>query len=583
MIKNVNLMQNPQDIIWDKESEYSREHLIQALANLGQRIGVKGDGISYKSFTFNDILDKTYSASQYVGFIEYFRDSDSNDLKAKFGVTDKYNIYNSNNEQILEISQNINNAFIFPSDLTFSLPVNNIEKYSKNSICVNSNGEFTIILVGKIIGSNDNDNNNAVLMYYKFDINSNKLICAYKTYYVDTLLNESNLYCLEIVENEKYGNNELSNNYTFEIKLFNSKEAFDNNSTLKRSFEKSYSFNNYNSVKTPFSILNIEYTDITKLLYYSSDYNFNYDSNSIISVILNNEINNIRFAEVNKTKIKLDFNSSKNELLSVENNSYENLIDNILNEYSFNISEDLYMFNEDINKLYINLFKYYNEKFYLELKSTFIKRILLKIYEASSEYNYESNYRMYVPLDYNFHYICNSNNDLNIYYSNNIYVTYTSLKYVDLESFWNLNTNIIYDYDSIDRIKVYNFEVTYNSLDDELINSIDIKDIYTMPYINANNNWSINNIDTKISAIGKDAGNPNIIIIFNKDKNNYNVLNAVSNKNIIESAKFNQKWITLNTALFENVNEVEIRCSAYIPEITDLTYNYFKNSIIFSF
>ena len=47
MIKNVNLMQNPQDIIWDKESEYSREHLIQALANLGQRIGIKGDGISY--------------------------------------------------------------------------------------------------------------------------------------------------------------------------------------------------------------------------------------------------------------------------------------------------------------------------------------------------------------------------------------------------------------------------------------------------------------------------------------------------------------------------------------------------------
>ena len=106
---------------------------------------------------------------------------------------------------------------------------------------------------------------------------------------------------------------------------------------------------------------------------------------------------------------------------------------------------------------------------------------------------------------------------------------------------------------------------------------------HQMPYINANNNWSINNVDTKISAIGKDAGNPNIIIIFSKDKNNnYNVLNAVSNKNIIESSNFAQKWITLNTALFENVNEVEIKCCAYIPEITDLTYNYFKNSIIFN-
>ena len=67
MIKNVNLMQNPQDIIFDKNSEYSKEYLIQALANLGQRIGIKGDGISYKSFNFNDILldDKLYS---FIGY-----------------------------------------------------------------------------------------------------------------------------------------------------------------------------------------------------------------------------------------------------------------------------------------------------------------------------------------------------------------------------------------------------------------------------------------------------------------------------------------------------------------------------------
>ena len=113
MIKNVNLMQNPLDIVWDEEAGFSREHLIQALANLGQRVGIKGDGIAYKSFTFNDILDNTYSSSNYIGFVEYFKD-ESNEFKAKFGVTNKYQLNNSNDEKIIEIFESINDALIFP-------------------------------------------------------------------------------------------------------------------------------------------------------------------------------------------------------------------------------------------------------------------------------------------------------------------------------------------------------------------------------------------------------------------------------------------------------------------------------------
>ena len=48
MLKNVNLLQNPKDITFDK---YSEQYILEALANLGQRIGIKGDGISYRSFT----------------------------------------------------------------------------------------------------------------------------------------------------------------------------------------------------------------------------------------------------------------------------------------------------------------------------------------------------------------------------------------------------------------------------------------------------------------------------------------------------------------------------------------------------
>ena len=569
-------MQNPIDLAWDENTEYSKEHIIQALANLGQRMGIKGDSIAYKSFTFNDILSDVYSANEYIGFIEYFKNDELNETKAKFGVTSKYQLHNSNKDITIDTTTSINNILIFPNDLSFSIPINNIEKYSKNSICINENNELTFMLAGKFMGASDDEPNNTILLYYKFDILTNKLITCYKVFYFDTNNKNEKYYCLLNVNNIKE-NNKLSNNFTLDIHVFNSSLL---NSSYKQLFENLFCFKNYESNgKIPFSILNSYYVNIDNLLSYNSDTSFNYDSNSVISVILNNIDNKI----IHPSKqIKLNFDTYANELLSVNETDLSDALEYFSQEYNLNLYEELFMINEDINKLYFNIFKYYNEKFYLEYKSTFIKRILFKIYERSSEFNYDNSYRLYIPLDYKFHYICNSNNDLNIYYSNNIYVSYTSLDNVDLDEFWKLNTNLIYDYSGIDKVKVYNFELTYNSNDDELINTIDIKDIYTMPYINANNNWSINDIDTKIRAIGKDAGNPNIIIIFNKNQNDYEILNAISNKKYIESATYEQRWFELNTALFENINEVTIRCCAYIPKIESLTYEYFKDSIIFS-
>ena len=54
MIKNVNLLQNP--IEYDK---YVEEYLIQALANLGQRIGIKGDGIGAIAFVYGNAAKNT--------------------------------------------------------------------------------------------------------------------------------------------------------------------------------------------------------------------------------------------------------------------------------------------------------------------------------------------------------------------------------------------------------------------------------------------------------------------------------------------------------------------------------------------
>ena len=57
-------------------------------------------------------------------------------------------------------------------------------------------------------------------------------------------------------------------------------------------------------------------------------------------------------------------------------------------------------------------------------------------------------------------------------------------------------------------------------IDDDILLYCDCRKAYTMPYINynagdKNSTWFIDGLDTQILARGKDAGNPNIIIITN--------------------------------------------------------------------
>lgn len=579
MIQNVNLMQNPEDIIFDKESGYSKEYLIQALANLGQRIGIKGDGIAYKSFTFNDIssLYGNYSSNEKIGYIEYIRDDYDGRIKALFGISDKNNLYKT---ETIDSSINIDNTLIFDTELSFSIPLCGIEKYSKNSLCVNKDNELTFILVCKKIGTNDDDQNNSVIIYYKFNILTNTLICCYKLFhFYENSLNE-NFYCLLNVNST-----DNNNIYDLNINIFNSNELKHYTSqdyNLKENFENLFKFSNYNYGNPSgmvFSILNSDYIDVNSLLEYDDE---KIEFNSVISLILNPSFKNQLY---DSKKVSLIFNSNKNELLS-ENENYIKIREFFYKEYNLNLNEQIYIINDEINKLYVNIFKYYNDKLYLYNRSAFFKQILIKVYERSINFKEILNNKLYVPLDYEFHYICNSNNELNIYYSTNIYVTYTALNKIDLEEFWVNNNNLVFDYDGLNKLKVYNFEINYNTYIDELINSIVIKDVYTMPYINAENNWSINDTDTKIKAVGKDAGNPNIIIIYNRDINNVNtsftIMNAISNKEKIIGATYKQKWIKLSHALFENTEEGNIECCSYIPEITDINYEYFKDSIIFS-
>jgi len=567
--KSINLLQNPIDIpnfkIPDKGAE---EYYIQALANLGQRMGLKGDGITYRSFSFLESFtnEYEYSTNEYIGYLRYVNGS-NNDLTAVFGVVNK----DLSNYISLETSKSINNTLYFPDNLSLSVILNNIEKYSKNSIIINENGIFTIMVVEKYIGYDDDDPNNSILQYYKFDVNTNKLIYSAKTSfaYSDGI---SNYYSLIRI------NKEGDNNYKMSVNLLNSSIL----SVYKNQFEEIYKFSSYNeSNNIPFTFLKPENVDINVLESYNNNFTY-FESNSPIAIILNHTENKYKYSSYN---IDLTIDTNNNELIAV-NPDEENIVFNkCKSEYNVDIIEELKLLNYDITELYYVMFNYYNEKFYTNERSKFIQRILCKIYEFASNYEYNETNIMYFPLDYTIDYMCNNSDEMQIYFSNNIYITYTNLsEKSDIYNFWENNTNIVFDYDNIEKIKVYTFNVLYNSKYSDIINSINIRDIYTMPYINANENWSINNADTKVKARGDDAGNPNIIIIYSKDKNNtldsYKVLTSIVNNEIIENCEFEKREFLIDNALFDEISNIDIKCYTYMPKINEINYSYFKNSII---
>jgi len=581
MKRNINLLQSETDLSTDIFNKAQKEYILQALANLGQRMGIKGDGLAYRSFSFLDLINSSedeYSLNDYIGYIDYKKD-ENDDPVAIFGL----NNIKTNTDKIIDslTTKSVNNLLYFDNEFSFTIPISGIEKYCKGTIISNENNILTIIAVGKIIGYDDTDLDNAILLYYKYDTSSNKVIYIAKVHHVYSDNNSSYYILLRLYRDKDEDNNTYINKFNLDIQIFNANILGD---LYKNSFRDLFQYSNYeNSADMGFAFLRPEFIDIDVLegtTSYNPDKTNNFDSNSPISIIINNIENTNYF---NKSTLKLEYDSNKNEFFCVSEN-YEDVISLYKNEYHFvNIEEEIYNFNDDISEMYRNMFAYYNEKFYIENRVRFFERILCKLYEELNSDN--SNGRLYIPINYVISYICNSNDELNIYYSTDIYVLLTNLeeKY-DREAYLSNNRYLIYDYKDIDILKSYKFEVEYNYYLKDIINNVYIKEVYTMPYINDEENWNINGENTKIRAVGKDAGNPNIVLIYSKNKNNeldsYSLLNAVKDKNVILRSGFERKKFLVDNKLFEHLDDKKIYCYAYVPIIDNLNRTALENSII---
>ena len=64
-IQNINTLQNPID--FSQLSTYSNEYLLQSLANLGQRLSIKGDSIKTRGFSFIQLFaNQTYDENNFI-------------------------------------------------------------------------------------------------------------------------------------------------------------------------------------------------------------------------------------------------------------------------------------------------------------------------------------------------------------------------------------------------------------------------------------------------------------------------------------------------------------------------------------
>lgn len=572
-IQNINMIQNIKSLSYLQNDTY--EYLIQSLANLGQRIGLKGDAVEYSSFTFRDIFDEEIidDSSNKIGVLKYEKNNDES-IVGKFYIINKGEKFNKNNEtnKIIYTESNVFNKQLSPNNLTFDMLMGNTKEITNDSIfqmSTENNTEYFSNVLYKIILGKENEQNNLEIEYDKYDATTNKLIYLAKAFY---LYNDgvSNYYSMI----ELYNIDDIS--YKMKVYLFNSSflDTTSSDNTTKSEFESSFSSTTYNKDNSFFNYLNL--IDIT-----NTNNIFEYNTNEECTVfgMIKNNIENNELNSNNETiSLKYNIDNTSLSLDELNNDNISKSIE-ILSKDGLSLDSRLIFINNDITYLYPILLKYYSQNQYSSLLSTLGRRIICSIYEYLYSLDNNSEYNvMYIPLDYEIKYLGN-NNKLQIYFSSNINVSFEDLSILttdEVKEYFYAIDMITFDYNYTSKVKVLNFEVKYNTKYEDCINDIVVNNIYTNPYINSLNKWVINDTETNISALGKNAGNPNIILIYSTN-NNHEILSS-SNINIDANTDFIQKSFIVNEKIIPN--NIKTNCKCWVPKITNKNIDLFYNSII---
>lgn len=527
MINNINTLQNLPES--SGLYTYTDLYLKQSLANLGQRFSVKGDGLHTGEFSIYDILDidydenvHRYSYAHINVKTEYSAESTS------YGVTLSYI---DNNSQLNPI-KTISLEGTFPYKTTENIetkgsPINFIKYYEQGGYIKKLDDEYCTAFAG---------------------YNSSNEI---KEITIDSFLTN---------------NNSITDRLGSGLRFFSSWNGKDRNTgedlytiralscKLLSARQNEYSFTLYDTV------YNGTFEEFKEFIY--DEVIGDAESLSVDNVIdslLENGILNVY-----EDKDKNSWSDKTCNCIDQATGSVTfNLnTDSLENEYNLRneVKNIAIMFSYDIAVFYPLISEYYNNKIYFvgDDNVTLKKRILTKIaIQIFNDYNKEytkfvtskaaeagiavtdytvNSLDIYLPLNYKFIYSCNSNNQAQIYNSvSDISVEYTVdlkgeiYKILQGEKSEQIMICSISDSMYIDnKFNVYCFSVTYSR--DNIVDDINVSKKFTLPYIDANGYWCINDISTSIYARGKDGGQPNIIMTYthiNEDENKNIKINSI--------------------------------------------------------
>lgn len=598
-IKNINLVskKNISNITPYVSEINNREQsrYVNALANLGQRTGTKGDSMSLYSISFNDLFDTNKDYDSYVGVMRYVLD-DNNHVMCEYGYVSKDNMLNGDTSIFdggKDTSDEILGMKFVDQVMSLDLIVNNIQLIEKNSLLKVDDNKFATLIFGKSV-SLQQETYNKEIQYNVFDIENNTLDFAIRCWHLNSNSNNTvKSYMMMVIS--KSSDNEYDLNL-YKMTIDNTDEFIVVNNT----FDQYFSSTNNDFENTSFdSFSDIDIIDYKNIL--------NEDSNNIFSYIKNN-------ATITYNTIKLEYDQSKEYEFKIQDDQILKTNDYFKDKYGLSLEDRINYLSKDLSIVYPRLLEYYCNNLFFKDKKRLALHIFTKLYEkilidhykvddedASLSYilsNYEDPLTIYIPLSYSLRYYAPSSNSLLISSSKDIYVSFINTFSSSMLNrlFEDSNSMIIAKYDDINKSVAYNVKIEYSTTYDNVIQSFNIEKSFTLPYIDkGTGNWIINDEETSFKSYNMTTGLQNILIIhYYKDDEEikYQILNNIDNdiEEILEIGGdeiWKERQCYFSSTIIDeqsssNNNLTSILATCKIPKISQIYSSYFKNTILFT-
>ena len=584
--------------------EYVKQYIdstVSPLANAGQRFGINATGVKYVNKTCADIFNlNDYDINNHILELHLSEDSLEN-IKIINKTNNSYaNLFTNNQEQVT-FSRKLTIKDILDNDNIAKLIAfgfKDIDEISDESYIIIDNFLFTGFIKGKLNGNSEN--NNCKLIYFQYDIEHNKLLHYIVTKYFGTLEENNDWYIVYELNNKDHLNYVLSI-YLYRLEwlteYINNDLGYEEDEYINYYSNLISSFYNFNASNTTLSFFKDTFVDYSYFRYNSSEY---IDDISFLNYIFTFDYTKLNEERLHKFK---DIN------ITVENNIFSgnDILSNIYSDYSNDIlgyiSKDelsLFFINlQNIYSIYYQLYIYYNQATYFNSNNNeyVYKFIIYSLFEYfRKEYNVSDTKvdKLYIPLSYTFNCFVSDLNEAKLYAIDNIYVKFLNDYNVNIN---DLKNQIYYIYARLsNHTSIYKIHINYNQSSEDIVNGIIINKLYTLPYINALNNWVIDDQDTSFSVLQNKYSGVKELYIYNSNISNSEdtdielnkiytkILNISENeieKNINNSSIL--EYFRVNPKYFTKYNTSNISCPIKLPNLTNISNDFiefFKNTII---